>query len=155
MKFILTSESFHPWKWVLTHSRASMKFIRNHKVFHTTIRCRHIRTFIIPRMVLVLTRSAAQHEIVGGSLWNEIVGVHYRGDVFFDSTVATRPAVSDWNRHENTRKSVWKCTTISKKWQAVNAGVRRVVVIKVWNQIRMNMDMVWNDCIASKKLDVK
>ena len=52
------------------------------------------RTFI-PRMVLVLTRSAAQHEIVGGSLWNEIVGVHYRGNVFFDSTVATRPAVSD------------------------------------------------------------
>ena len=26
---------------------------------------------------------------------NQIVGVHYRGDVFFDSTVATRPAVSD------------------------------------------------------------
>ena len=44
MKFIQTSESFHPWKWVLTHSRASMKFIRNHSVFHTTIRCRHIHT---------------------------------------------------------------------------------------------------------------
>ena len=154
MKFILTFESFHPWKWVLTHSRASMKFIRNHKVFHTTIRCRHIHT----SNGACSHPSAAQHEIVGGSLWNEIVGVHYRGDVFFDSTVATRPAVSDWNRHENTRKSVWKCTSISKKWQAVNAGVRRVVVIKVWNQIRMNMDMVWNDCITpivSKKLDVK
>ena len=64
-------------------------------------------------MVLVLTRSAAQHEIVGGSLWNEIVGVHYRGDVFFDSTVATRPAVSaetDMKTHakvcENARRLV-------------------------------------------------
>ena len=151
MKFIQTSESFHPWKWVLTHSRASMKFIRNHKVFHTTIRCRHIHT----------SNGACSHQQrstiwdCGGFIMEWDCGVHYRGDVFFDSTVATRPAVSDWNRHENTRRSVWKCTSISKKWQAVNAGVRRVVVIKVWNQIRMNMDMVWNDCIASKKLDVK
>ena len=151
MKFIQTSESFHPWKWVLTILEQVWSSYEI-TVFFTR---RYVVDTFIPRMVLVLTRSAAQHEIVGGSLWNEIVWGHYRGDVFFDSTVATRPAVSDWNRHENTRKSVWKCTTISKKWQAVNAGVRRVVVIKVWNQIRMNMDMVWNDCIASKKLDVK
>ena len=51
-----------------------------------------------------------------------------------------------WTSHEceNTQIKVWNLDHTHES-----------IAVRVWNQLRMNMDMVWNDCAASKKLDMK